>query len=235
MEITEIQNLYSYLKYSRIIGMGTSAICFLMPNGKVLKVYYERAFKRYIAANMDMFSDIGNDSFIAPSELLFKNGLCLAQIYKYIPGKTFNNINSNYTIKDILIGYKKLIEDTRKISEKSFVLCDIHDRNILFNGEFKIIDLDRGYIDRSYSCDAILISNMKKINEVILHSLFNVSLNKIIEFENFDIQNIYNKTFVDIEKFPLLLEMIDEHSNTNIKKLSKKIKFKTTINSYYKL
>lgn len=234
MEITQIQSLHDYLKGSKIIGMGTSAICFLMPNGKVLKIYYEKAFRKYIAANMHMFSDIGNDTFIAPELLLFKDELCLAQIYQYTPGKTFKNIDK-YTIKDILIGYKKLFEDTKKISEKSFVLCDIHDRNILFNGEFKIIDLDRGYIDKSLKNDYIANSNIKKINDVILHSLLNVSPNKIIEFDNVDIQNIYSKTFIDVEKFPILLEMLDEHSDTNIKKLSKKIKFKTTINSYYKL
>lgn len=235
MKITEIKNLSKYLIGSIPIGIGTSAICFLMPNEKVLKIYYSSSLKNYITSNIEMFYKIGNETYIAPEELLLKDGLCIAQIYEYIPSTTLHNISCDYKMNDIINAYEKLIIDTKKISEKSFVLRDLHDKNILFNGEFNIIDLDRGYVAENRASENIFRSNMELVNQTILYSLLKVKSYEILEFNNPMLQEIYCKTFSYVEKFPELLEAIDEYGHTNIKRLSKKIEHKTSFNTYYRV
>ena len=234
MKITEIKNLSKYLIGSIPIGVGTSAICFLMPNEKVLKIYYSSSLKNYITSNIEMFYKIGNETYIAPEELLLKDGLCIAQIYEYIPSTTLHNISCGYKMNDIISAYEKLIIDTKAISEKSFVLRDLHDKNILFNGKFNIIDLDRGRIDERGTYTNIFKYNMRTVNEVILYSLLKVKCYEILEFNDPILQESYRKTLSNVEEFPILLEKIDECSDTNIKRLSKKIEYKTYVDTFYR-
>jgi hypothetical protein len=235
MKITNVDNLSKYLYGSIPIGKGTTAISFLMPNGKVLKIYYKNELKTSIISKREIFDKINNDSYIVPEELLIKDNKCIAQIYRYVKANTLHNIKSNFKVSDILKAYKKLIIDTKHISDNLFTLIDLHDKNILFDNSFYVIDLDRGFISDSLNKNQVFNLNMRKINEVILNSLFKVKDDYIIEFKDSDTQNLYANSMRRYDEFELLLEkFLTDTSDSSIKKLSKSIKHTKEINTYYK-
>jgi len=234
MKITEVNNLYKYLIGAVPIGFGTTAVCFLMRNNKVLKVYYSISLKNIMMSKFEILDEIGNDSYITPEEVLIKDNLCIAQIYPYIKAKTLNKINKN-TISELLINYDKLKKDTKYVSDRNFLLGDLHRKNILFNGSYYVIDLDKGYTEERYSENTIYSLNMRKINETILYSIFGIKSDRVVDFYNEDIKKSYCKSLSDLDYFPELLELFAKYSESeDVKVISKKIEYNTSINTYYK-
>lgn len=234
MKITEVNNLYKYLIGAVPIGIGTTAVCFLMRNNKVLKIYYSISLKNIMMSKLEILDQIGNDSYVTPEEVLVKDNLCIAQIYPYIHAKTLNKINNN-TISELLLNYDKLIKDTKYVSDRKFLLGDLHRKNILFNDSYHVIDLDKGYIEDRYTEDTIYSLNMRKINETILYSIFGVKSDRVIDFEKENIRKSYSNSLSNLDDFPKLLELLANYSDSeDVKVISKKINYSTSINTYYK-
>lgn len=242
MKITVNPNLMTYLLGSKPIGIGTTAICFLMPNGKVLKLYHNKQFKKEFSQDnfinhFETLNKITNDTYIGPEELLIKEN-CLGYIYPYIVAQTLHksisNLNSNY----ILEKYPKLVEDTKKISDENFLLNDLHDRNILISSTINVIDLDRGKINNRLSKEHICKYNLAKINKTFIYSIFNIKDNELIDFIDNNIQKLYSLSIgKEPTIFPELLEYMDSKYNPtqeNIYQLRKKISYQKRENSYYR-
>ena len=234
MKITEVNNVYKYLIGAVPIGFGTTAICFLMKNNKVLKLYYSISLKNIMMSKLEILDEIGNDSYVTPEEVLIKDNLCIGQIYPYIHAKTLNKINNN-TISELLLNYDKLKKDTKYISDRQFLLSDLHRKNMLFNGFYYVIDLDKGYTEERYKEDTIYSLNMRKINETILYSIFGIKSDRVIDFLNEDIRKSYSNSLSNLDDFPKLLELLSNYSDSeDVKVISKKISYSTSINTYYK-
>lgn len=234
MKITEVNNIYKYLIGAVPIGFGTTAICFLMKNNKVLKLYYSISLKNIMMSKLEILDEIGNDSYVTPEEVLIKDNLCIGQIYPYIHAKTLNKINNN-TISELLLNYDKLKKDTKYISDRQFLLGDLHRKNMLFNGFYYVIDLDKGYTEERYKEDTIYSLNMRKINETILYSIFGIKSDRVIDFLNEDIRKSYSNSLSNLDDFPKLLELLSNYSDSeDVKVISKKISYSTSINTYYK-
>lgn len=234
MKITEVNNIYKYLIGAVPIGFGTTAVCFLMRNNKVLKLYYSISLKNIMMSKLEILDEIGNDSYVTPEEVLIKDNLCIGQIYPYIHAKTLNKINNN-TISELLLNYDKLKKDTKYISDRQFLLGDLHRKNMLFNGFYYVIDLDKGYTEERYKEDTIYSLNMRKINETILYSIFGIKSDRVIDFLNEDIRKSYSNSLSNLDDFPKLLELLSNYSDSeDVKVISKKISYSTSINTYYK-
>lgn len=196
MRITRIDSVYPYLKGSKFIGFGRTAICFFMKNGKVIKLFIETYNKKdlfaYVKNPIEHFSkisEIKNDTYIAPDELLVKDGEVVGYLYDYVYGKTLKSYN--YKLQPLINSYDKLMDDTYKISEQGFDLFDVHDKNILFDKNFRIIDLDQGEFSELDS-NKLFLSNMKDINKTIIYNLFNVSIKDELFFRDYDENKLYN-------------------------------------------
>ena len=244
MKITYNPQIYKYLLKSIPIGIRTSAVCFLMPNQKILKIYYSPYYKKVLSQKEDiisyfqLLSDISNDTYIGPEEVIIINNECFGYIYPYIKGKTLHSIKNVITPKDILNKYPKLEEDTKKISEHLFLLSDLHDRNIILNHIINVIDLDRGNIKQDFSVNDIYNCNLADINKTFIYSLFNTNFDQILEFYNPDINKLYRLSIgKEPFRFPEFLEELERiNTSTNNKALilRKNIPHSKTQNSYYK-
>lgn len=233
MKIIEVNNINKYLVGAIPIGVGTTAICFLIPNNKVIKIYHSPLMKKFVFENMHEFDCIGNDTYISPSEFLVKDNLCVAQIYDYVKAKTLHSSNK-LKISEIIKAYDKLYQDTIKISEKGFFLCDLHDKNILFNGNFYIIDLDKGYIDEE-KMSYLFNINMRNINQVILYFIFKIKEYQILQFYDEKLNILYSKSLSEPYEFIYLLnEIMNYTDDGTVKTLNKKIKYDQIYNPYYK-
>ena len=86
MKKTEVKTIIKHLISTKIIGIGTTAICFKMNSGNVLKLYLNTPLKQELFRCYNMryhlakISEIGNSTFIVPGKLLFKNNICIEYI-----------------------------------------------------------------------------------------------------------------------------------------------------------
>jgi hypothetical protein len=238
MKITEVKTIYKYFFDLKIIGMGTTAICFLTKDNKVLKLYYNSFNKNENILNqMELLNEISNDTLIGPEELLINDkGEIIGYLYDYINAKTLSSTKNSLVIGEIINMYDKLKNDIKVASDKKFILGDLHSKNILINSLFYIIDLDRGYIKDDYTKEEIFSLNMKKINKEIIYALFNVRYDKLISFYNIDIENLYHN-ISNPNSFLELLYTFKEKCYPkidNTSNLKKYLSYAITDNSYYK-
>ena len=205
MKKTAINSIYPYLKGSYPIGIGNTAICFLMKDGNVLKVFLN-TYDKYILFNsfnnviehFEKINSIKNDTYIAPEELLIKDGYCVGYIYPYQKAKTLKKMKLNTKIDSLINSYDKLLEDTIDISNKKLSIFDISDRNILFNTNFKIIDLDHFEFFKNKSEEEILKNNMIKINKTIIYSLFDKNrMFNTMDFYNIHLKEMYKENVIN--------------------------------------
>ena len=222
MKKTAITSIYPYIKNTKIIGKGKTSICFLMSDNRVLKLFLNTYYKKRLFKSNDniinhfeKINSLKNDSYIVSEELLIKDKELIGYIYPYINGKTLHSIDKKTNIELLINSYDKLKEDTVLISNKKFVLNDMHDRNILFNYNYYIIDLDFGFFKDNDDSNKILNYNMYKINNTIIHSLFNKYQDTIIEFIDNDLNNLYKESIIsNYNSIKLLLSELSKYNNT---------------------
>ena len=242
MKITEVKNIDKYLLPSRVIGLGTTAICFKMKDGNVLKHYVDTYNKRRLFNGKDMLpflkniSCLSNDTYIAPKEILVKDKEVIGYIYPYVKAKTLHSSIRNIKIFDILNHYKELLTDTREISNKHFRLGDLHDRNILYNGRLRVIDLDLGDFT-DYDSYNLFLFNMNSLMKAYMYEIFRVKDYQILGFINRKLDNVYSNTlWNEANSVYDLLEHIAKEthkSNPTISEVRRNVGITKKINTYY--
>lgn len=240
MKITEVKKLSSYLKFAIPIGIGTTAVCFLMTDGKVIKVYLDTDNKKNLFRAYDMLSHLeyistmNNDTYIGAEEILVCNGKVVGYIYPYIKGVTLKRLSDKTKLDKIYNPYEKLLKDTKEISDKGFLLSDVSQRNIILNDFYRIIDLDRGYKDNN--CD-VFQRNMAKIQRIILNAIFDLKFDDNLCFFDDGLEELrYTANNKNPYNFELLLEKLFDKDSTK-KEVKKKTRIKviTKDSSYYRV
>ena len=194
MDKIEVVDIKKYLKNSKFIGVGTTAICFLMPNGKVAKIFYDMpGSSDFYIDRFEKMSSYGNDTFITPQELLIKDGKLIGYTYPYIDAKTLKFTSPFVKIDDFLSNYETYLKDAKSFSESLFVPSDLHGGNILYDhGKCFIIDLDRG---RTYNDPNLVYKmNAKRFMTSYMNKIFKANLDQLINFYNFYLQRDYVNT-----------------------------------------
>lgn len=220
MESVKLSDIKHKINYYHPIGMGSSAICFMMKDGMVYKHYFNNSQARFLIDNksidfrkrMEILSTLDNDTFYAPLTLVLKDDdLIDGYIMRKASGKTINKMNKNLLVKDVLEDLKVLIDEVYSISDKQIRLGDLHDHNILYDGKFRIIDLDKGSkMEKSYT--NISIFNVGDIIFYINHAILGVNSYYDIHFYNHKIRELYGKALCDgYDAYVEYLKAIDEY------------------------
>lgn len=239
MNEIEVSDKKKYLKKSKIIGIGTTAICYLKNDGTVSKIYYDMPGKKdYLQKRFNVLSEYSNATFIVPKELLVdSNNDLIGYNYTYVEGKSLLFTSPFVKLEDFLNNYEDFLEDCRQFSNSGYVLSDLHGGNIIYkDGKCKIIDLDRGvfYSDLEY-CYRI---NTKKFAASYLNKIFKAKLDDIIVFYNHYLQEEYQNTdWTDIDSVANLFDFISQCSkkdNPSIHNVRAKHLAYKKINEYYR-
>lgn len=231
MKVRRADNLLKYLIGAKLIGVGTTSMCFLMTNGKVIKIFLETAHKKDLFRKkemfnqLDMLSRLKTEHYIGPEEVLIKKGHIVAYIMDYVPGKTIDRMDKELKVSEIVEACKRLEEDTYKISEQEFLLSDLHGKNIMFNDCFNVIDLDNGSFSDYYEDGCIMKYNMQDLLDQIIHSIMGISDKKDIIFLNSEINNLYNsviyREYQEYVAFLKSLSKVVKEDNPTIGELQK--------------
>ena len=99
-----IKSTFPYLKGSKYIGKGKTAYCFLMKDNRVLKLFYNspetKNMFEYFRNPVEHFYELekaGNDTFVAPKELLIKDGkLSKGDLVGFIGGSFNDEVGATY-------------------------------------------------------------------------------------------------------------------------------------------
>lgn len=218
MEIVKVNSLTKLLFGSRIIGIGSTAICFLLRNGEVFKLYLNTGNKQQLFQKYDMYEhlelmhDLGNDSYVAPNKVVFKDNDIIGYIMEYRNAKTIKHFSKSVSLKEIIEAFRELVENTYKISEAKFRLADVTDRNILFNKYFSIIDLDQGEIRSDLDAYNVMSYNLSDIATQVVNALFRVNYFDEVHFKNDELEFIYkNMMYSDYHYFYDLMESLEDY------------------------
>lgn len=239
MDKIEVTNKKEYLKKSKIIGIGSTAICYLDNDGIVNKFYYDMPGKDdNFQKKFNKLYQYGNETFITPQKLLVdENNNLLGYTYPYVEGKTLSFTSPFVKLEEFLDHYEEFLDDCTQFSDSGYVPSDLHGGNIIYkDGKCKIIDLDRGafYSDLDY-CYRM---TARKFATGYLNKIFRAKLNETINFYNHYLQEDYQNTdWTDVYSVANLFDFICQCSkkdNPSIHDVRVKHLAYKQINEYYR-
>lgn len=250
MYIEKVVDAKKYIFRSKYIGAGFTAKCFLLKDGRLLKLYHKDSYNKYVLFKqhenmidfLNSLSKISNDSFIGPNGVLLNESKeVIGYFMDYKKAKTLKRINSNTYIQSIITSIPKLEEDTMKISEERYRIFDMHLRNILFDNQFYIIDLDGGNYS-NYQIDCICKYNIRDLCLIIIDGLFhNNDPDMKLSFYDQELNNIYNKIYLngdinslyDFINYLCEIIKLENPSIKEIRKSANKVLKKEKVLHYY--
>ncbi len=241
LKVTEVKSAYKLLKDTIPIGYGTTAMCFLTRDNNVIKYYLPTPNKKEMFAKRNMLETltfiylIQNNTYVGPEEVFMKNDEVIGYKYPYIEAPTIKSLSNNTTLFELYNHYEELLKDTKDISDKHFRLHDVHYKNVLFNGNYYVIDLDKGRED--LNCTSLYKHNANLLGQTMVEKLFNVKPWEIAFFEEEKIKEAYHYiNWSDDESvftfFETLAKSLNE-PNPTIKRV-RRIPIKKERNCYYK-
>ena len=246
MRVVNVRTLDEYKKGS-YIGRGHMAECYLI-NGRVYKIYtrldrIKKIFKtRDMIEFFDYISEYGNDTVITPDELYVKDGEVLGYSYPYVEGITLSKLNSHIKLDDYRRNYDKLLEGLASFSESKYRILDMHNQNVLFDGNyFHIIDIDNGTFPKINNEEeqirSAFIENCFNIHLLIFNTIFKASQNQLVTFNHDqELQYVWEKSSsYDIDSIQLLFNELEERTNEKnptLGKIRHKIKHEIIPNEY---
>lgn len=200
MDYSVVSNIKDIKRVKRI-GKGSTARCYLTVDKRVIKVfrntYRARTLFRLtddIENHFDKLSALSNDSYVGPDELVKSlEDKIIAYYMEHRNARTIKRFRSNVRLDDLIDPYKKLVVDTRSVSEARFRLQDLHTENVLFSDKFHVIDLDHGRFDDYHDCESIMKYNMCDLVHTIIDGIFGVGYFKDIYFNNSELDDLYKR------------------------------------------
>lgn len=152
-------------------GEGSNATCYLLDNGKVLKVYHNdlSEYNVVYATNFEPLLDVRNNTFIFPEQLFINDeDVVIGYISPFIEGETLLDNPNDILIDEFVDKLDKVYEDISQISERRVFTCEMGPKNIIFNDRFYIIDTDTYFIVNSLPYEVCLSHNISIFNASIL-------------------------------------------------------------------
>lgn len=114
------------------------------------------------------------NSYISPLKLSYIRKEFNGYLMDYCEGTDLEKKRIlNVPIKQFDLNVKDLEEDTHKLSELKFILYDTFISNVMYDGGFKMIDIDDYIYDRNKSVSEIDNLNKKRINLLLMDIFLN--------------------------------------------------------------
>jgi len=123
--------------------------------------------------NYERKLNIDINSYISPLKLSYLRNDFNGYLMNYCGGMDLEKKRLNISVKEFALSVKDLEEDTHKLSELKFILYDTFIANVMYDGGFKMIDMDDYIYDKKKSVDEIDNLNNKRINLLLMDIFLN--------------------------------------------------------------
>lgn len=139
----------------------------------VIKLYNAKRIPKQIKENIIYLSEYENNSFIFPDELLYdKMHRLRAYTMEEIKGQKLSDLVNfgrfNISLEDLLLKYEILKNDVFTLSKNRIRIMDFTPDNILFDGDFKIVDLDFYRKDKISTIKELYKDNLSNVSAELL-------------------------------------------------------------------
>lgn len=190
----------------RIMG-GVSAVLFRTEDNLVFKKFvegtvYNRILERHTDAFLDYLrelNELSNPALVIPDTIYVDNNNCVSgYTYKYQIGTTLREMYPKTELDGLIAALKDFYDYISLLH--NFCLDDMHNDNILYTGDIKLIDLDLCYFTEEDKVE----ENKELLNKTIFRTLFGVNPEtKTIKFvpEIEKLFTAYNNQEIDLFTF----------------------------------
>ena len=187
-------------------GDGGYGSCYILDSNTLYKKFHKMDDGTYPfeADHFDKFIGVESDSFVFPKNIDIEDNYAVGYTMDYIHANTLESIDFDFSINDFIVALDKLKEGIYKVTNSGIVVCDVNAKNILYDGEFHVIDTDL-YMTAD-ECDF----DPYDVNEDYIAS--------------------YLYSYITEEKCSYEMEMIRDY-NYNLDELDKKIRKKADMES----
>lgn len=201
------------IKESKPIGKGSYANLYKYDDKliKLFKAPLDNSEKRLIK------SLVGEkiDFFVFPDELV-------KDILRFLIGYTeekidgitlqkliillYHNKHKDISINEFVSLYEKLKPSIKEVSKSKLNMFDIHDENIMYNGNLNFIDIDLYYHTKANFSSTVYKDNMNDVGLALVESIYNLNgdLTSII-------QSKIKKSRYDEDYFERFIDYLDKN------------------------
>ena len=149
MQKIQIDSMYDIIKSPIPIGSGFCAHCYRCKDGNVFKKFKNNEEGQKIVNRKDLevlmeaLYKSSNRSIIGPKTLVYQDKKFVGYIYEYINGIEVASVSRFARIDTLFKNIGILFEDIKSLTDNRVDLYDIHGKNILLDGSFHVIDMDK--------------------------------------------------------------------------------------------
>lgn len=212
MEIIETDNINKLISFPIAIGAGRTARCYKMKDGNVIKIYKHNRMARELISDpffedkMMRIDSISNETFIGPKKLVYQNGKIAGYIYELLDGKTLSKLSPKTRLSTIVQDLDVVFRNIKKISDQKFALWDVHTNNIIFDGGYRVIDLDQGGFSVLKSEEEIYLQNAKMVIQTIFDQIYGTNIDRSAEYNRVDVKKYLDSKYLSMRVIELLCD-----------------------------
>ena len=125
-------------------GDGGYGSCYILDNNTLYKKFHKMDDGTYPfeADYFDKFIGVKSDSFVFPKDITVDGDYAIGYTMDYIHADTLEVMDFDFSINDFIVALDRLKEGIYKVTNSGIVICDVNAKNMLYDGEFHVIDTD---------------------------------------------------------------------------------------------
>lgn len=125
-------------------GKGGYGECYILDNETLYKRFYalEDGTYPFDCDYFEKFIGLKSDVFVFPKNIDIEGNYTVGYTMDYIHADSLEQQDFDFSIDDFVIALDKLKEGVYKITENGLVILDVNAKNMLYDGEFHVIDID---------------------------------------------------------------------------------------------
>jgi len=160
------------IRKNEFIDSGHWANVYKTDNG-VIKVFNQKRIPKSMHDNIKFLSQFENNSFIFPDELLYDRFLRLrAYTMEEIESENLRTLVNfgrfDISLDELLMKFEIIKKDVFELSKDRIRIMDIKPDNMLFDGDFKFVDLDLCKHDKISSIKELYKYNLMDVSRELL-------------------------------------------------------------------
>lgn len=134
----------------------------------------------------------------------------------------YHNKYKDISINDLVLLYEKLKPSIKEVSKSKVNMFDLHDENIMYNGNLNFIDIDLYYYSKTSFVSSIYKENMNNVGRTLVESISKLNEDFTCNIENKIKKYRYSEDY--LERFVDYLDKNYSDVDTLIKYKNKQIK-----------
>lgn len=224
MNFISREHLLSYLKRLSFIGMGSQGECFLdKKTNKVYKIFHQYVDElddgwkfNFTRENLLKFSNIENNSYIFPLDVIYVGDEIVGYICDYVCGNSLFKTNPlEVNLDNFSTAISNTLNDVHIVSENGVRSYDVMYNIIYGNDGLKIIDCD-DYSFSDIDSEYLYKINCDNLSYEIMYFLVDKYFDEFIA--NYPIlKEMYTNSGIDIEEFiKLFRKNLSEYVGFNV-------------------